>query len=117
MAEDLDELGERAVTAARALARARRAAKDAFLTGAAALLEERREEVLAANAQDVAAAETAGADATALDRLRLTPARVAQMAEGLRAVAAQADPVGACGSARCGYRSGWSAWSTRTART
>ncbi|MFC0082603.1 glutamate-5-semialdehyde dehydrogenase [Aciditerrimonas ferrireducens] len=94
MAEDLDELGERAVTAARALARARRAAKDAFLTGAAALLEERREEVLAANAQDVAAAETAGADATALDRLRLTPARVAQMAEGLRAVAAQADPVG-----------------------
>jgi glutamate-5-semialdehyde dehydrogenase len=94
MAVDLADLGARAKAAARSLARARQDQKDAFLLGAAELLLERAEEVLGANGEDTAAAEAAGAGAAALDRLRLTPARLTQMAEGLRAVAAQPDPVG-----------------------
>jgi glutamate-5-semialdehyde dehydrogenase len=49
---------------------------------------------LAANAVDVEAAERAGTTPTAVDRLRLSVARVAAMADGLRQVAGLADPVG-----------------------
>jgi glutamate-5-semialdehyde dehydrogenase len=51
-------------------------------------------EILAANAQDLAAAESAGVDAPKRKRLRLTPESLAQMREGLRQVAALPDPVG-----------------------
>jgi glutamate-5-semialdehyde dehydrogenase len=57
-------------------------------------LLKRKTEVLAANAEDVARAEAAGTPANVIDRLRLTPARVAGMAQGLRDVAALPDPVG-----------------------
>ncbi|MDQ1395842.1 MAG: glutamate-5-semialdehyde dehydrogenase [Acidimicrobiaceae bacterium] len=88
------DLGQRAATAARALAIASTAAKDSGLHAAADLLAERAPEVLAANAEDVARAEAAGTPATTIDRLRLTPARVEAMAGGLRQVAALPDPVG-----------------------
>src|SRR5205807_5282970 len=51
-------------------------------------------EIIAANEADVARAEAAGTAATVVDRLRLTPARVSAMADGLRQVAALPDPVG-----------------------
>src|SRR5205085_10244785 len=51
-------------------------------------------DLLAANVRDVAAAEANGTSATVIDRLRLTPGRVESMADGLRQVAALADPVG-----------------------
>jgi glutamate-5-semialdehyde dehydrogenase len=88
------DLGRRARDASRALATASTAAKDAALLAAADLLEERAADVLAANAADLDAAAAAGMDATPLDRLRLTDARLAGMASGLRQVAALADPVG-----------------------
>jgi glutamate-5-semialdehyde dehydrogenase len=88
------ELGSRAKRASTALASASTAEKDAALLTAAALLEERAADVLAANRVDVEAAEAAGLDAGPLDRLRLTDARLAGMAEGLRSVAGLADPVG-----------------------
>ena len=50
--------------------------------------------ILSANAKDVEHAEGGGADATVLDRLRLTPKRIGSMAEGLRAIFALPDPVG-----------------------
>jgi glutamate-5-semialdehyde dehydrogenase len=88
------ELGRRAKAASRVLATASTPAKDAALAAAADLLVQRTAEVLDANAADVARAERAGISATVVDRLRLSPARVEAMADGLRQVAALADPVG-----------------------
>lgn len=70
------------------------ATRNSALEAAALALEERVDALLVANHADLAAAEEAGADPTSLDRLRLSPARVAGMAQGLRNVAALADPVG-----------------------
>src|SRR3954454_22326739 len=88
------QLGERAAAAARVLATASTAAKDAALHAAADLLVERAPEILEANAADIAEAEQAGTASTVVDRLRLTTARVEAMAAGLRQVAALPDPVG-----------------------
>jgi glutamate-5-semialdehyde dehydrogenase len=76
------------------LATASTEAKDAALLAAADLLVERTGDLLAANAEDVAREQAAGATATVVDRLRLSAARVEGMAGGLRQVAALADPVG-----------------------
>ncbi|MDZ7676964.1 MAG: glutamate-5-semialdehyde dehydrogenase [Acidimicrobiales bacterium] len=88
------ELGARAKVAARVLATASTAAKDAALVAAADLLVARAPEILDANATDVARAERDGATATVIDRLRLTEAKVDAMANGLRQVATLPDPVG-----------------------
>jgi glutamate-5-semialdehyde dehydrogenase len=88
------ELGRRAKAASRVLATASTTAKDAALAAAADLLVQRTPEILDANAADVARAEAGGTASTVVDRLRLTPARVEWMADGLRQVAALPDPVG-----------------------
>jgi glutamate-5-semialdehyde dehydrogenase len=90
----LPELGRRARAASRLLATASTATKDAALLAAADLLVARTDDLLAANALDVARAEADGAGSTVIDRLRLTPAKVDGMASGLRQVAALPDPVG-----------------------
>ena len=87
-------LGRRARDASRKLAAASTAEKDLALLTAADLLVERMPEILAANAADLEQAEASGMGAGPLDRLRLTEARVAGMADGLRKVAALPDPVG-----------------------
>jgi glutamate-5-semialdehyde dehydrogenase len=87
-------LGRRARDASRALAAASTAEKDLALLTAADLLVERTPEILAANAADLDQAGSSGMGAGPLDRLRLTDARVAGMADGLRKVAALPDPVG-----------------------
>jgi glutamate-5-semialdehyde dehydrogenase len=88
------ELGRRAKAAAAVLASASTADKDAALLAAADLLVQRAGELLRANRLDVEAAEAGGMEAGPVDRLRLTEARIAGMADGLRAVAALPDPVG-----------------------
>jgi glutamate-5-semialdehyde dehydrogenase len=88
------ELGQRAKAASRLLATAPTAAKDAALLAAADLLEQRAAEVLAANATDLETAAAGGMEPGPLDRLRLSEARLAGMAGGLRQVATLADPVG-----------------------
>jgi glutamate-5-semialdehyde dehydrogenase len=90
----ITELGDRARAASRILATTSTAAKDTALQAAADLLEIRTDQILAANARDVAAAEASGTTNTVVDRLRLTEARVTAMASGLRKVAGLADPVG-----------------------
>ena len=90
----LEQLGQRARAASLTLATASTAAKDAALVASADLLEARVDQILQANATDVAEAERAGGAATAVDRLRLTDARVGAMARGLRQVASLPDPVG-----------------------
>jgi glutamate-5-semialdehyde dehydrogenase len=93
--DPLAELGRRAKAASRVLATTSTGAKDAALLAGADLLVQRTDEVLAANARDVARAEEGGVSATVVDRLRLTPGRIESMAGGLRQVAALPDPVGA----------------------
>ncbi|QNN53380.1 glutamate-5-semialdehyde dehydrogenase [Nocardioides mesophilus] len=90
----VETVARRAREAAAELSLATRATKDAALLLMADLLQESVERVLAANAEDVSAAEQAGTAAALVDRLRLDEARVAAMAEGLREVAALPDPVG-----------------------
>jgi glutamate-5-semialdehyde dehydrogenase len=92
--DSLEDLARRAVAASRALAIARTAAKDAALLHSADLLLMNAGEIVEANSTDVAAAESAGTAPSVIDRLRLDGARIQQMADGLRAVAALADPVG-----------------------
>lgn len=65
----------------------------AMLAMAQALLD-KQEEILAANAVDMEAAAAKGMKTSMLDRLKLTPERIAGMAEGLEQVAALPDPVG-----------------------
>jgi glutamate-5-semialdehyde dehydrogenase len=93
-ATPIPELARRAKAASRAMATASTTAKDDALLAAAELLEARAAELIEANAADVGAAEAAGTAPGLVDRLRLTPERIAGMAGGLRQVAALADPVG-----------------------
>ena len=92
--DSIAALGRRAKVASRVLAGASSAQKDAALRAAADLLLARSDEILDANAADVAAAEAEGVAPTVIDRLRLTTARVESMAAGLRQVAGLPDPVG-----------------------
>src|SRR3954451_13930762 len=80
--------------ASHGLALATRAQKDAALLAMAEALLARWSEVLDANAEDVARAEVSRTPANIVDRLRLTPQRLEDMARGLREVAALPDPVG-----------------------
>jgi len=80
--------------AARFLAGASTATKNAALEATARLLEERSAGILEANAADLADERAAGLSEALRDRLTLTPARVAAMAAGVRVVAALDDPVG-----------------------
>ncbi len=80
--------------AARTLARADTATKDAALHAIADALESRTPEILEANARDMEAGRDGGLSAALLDRLQLTPERIAGIADGARQVAALADPVG-----------------------
>lgn len=88
------ELSERARTAASVLAQASRAEKDAALEAMAESLAKAETEVLEANAADVERAEANDTGPALVDRLRLTPDRIAGMVEGLRDLAALPDPVG-----------------------
>jgi glutamate-5-semialdehyde dehydrogenase len=90
----LIELGERAKQASRALALASTGTKDAALAAGADLLLQKSDEIVNANQDDVARAEADGVSATIVDRLRLSEARLASMADGLHQVAALADPIG-----------------------
>ena len=88
------ELAARAKAASRLMAAASTAAKDAALAAAADALVARTGEICAANAVDVARAEADGTPAALVDRLRLSPARIEAMADGLRQIAARRDPIG-----------------------
>jgi glutamate-5-semialdehyde dehydrogenase len=87
-------VGQAARAASALLAAASTAAKDAALLALARRIRTAREDLLAANAQDVAAAQAAGLAAPMVDRLRLSDAAIEQMAEGCEQVAALPDPIG-----------------------
>lgn len=87
-------MGRKARAAARELAAAPTAAKAAALRAAAAAIRDDGDAIVAANAQDIAAAEANGLSGAMLDRLRLDTARLEAMAAGVEAVAGLPDPVG-----------------------
>lgn len=89
-----DDLGRRARAASRLLATASGARKDQWLLRSAEALVARTDEVLQANALDLAAAQERGLSGAIIDRLRLTPDRLRAAAAGLREVAALPDPIG-----------------------
>ena len=90
----LELQGAAARQAARSLAIAGTLEKNRALGAIADALEQRAEEILAANARDCAAAVEAGITKSLLDRLTLTEARIRAMADGVREVAALPDPIG-----------------------
>lgn len=96
-AKQIRALAEAALQASYALAATPTAIKNAALRRMAELLEdpEARKLLAAANALDLSAAEASGLSGAMLDRLRLTPARIDGMIEGIRQVIALPDPVGA----------------------
>lgn len=89
----LEEIGLRARAAASTLQRLRSDVKRSALESAARALLDSKDEQLEANRVDLERARDGGITGALLDRLTLTESRIGQMAEGLRSVAAQPDPV------------------------
>src|SRR5438045_7109553 len=94
LAQTMAEIGRQAREAAAQLALAPADAKTAALKAAAAAIRSRANEILSANAEDLAAAKQSGLTAALLDRLALDPKRLEAVARGLEDIAAQPDPVG-----------------------
>ncbi|MEM1273987.1 MAG: glutamate-5-semialdehyde dehydrogenase [Pseudomonadota bacterium] len=89
------DLGARATRAAEVLAFATPEAKRTAIEAAADAIDARTDALLAANAEDMAFGRDKGLSAALLDRLMLDKARIGAIAQALRDVAAQDDPVGA----------------------
>ncbi|NCM96922.1 MAG: glutamate-5-semialdehyde dehydrogenase [Rhodobacterales bacterium] len=87
-------IGARARAAAAELAFAPGERKHAALVAAAEAVWARRDDILAANRDDLAFGAAKGLSPALMDRLMLDERRVRAMADGLRAVAGQRDPVG-----------------------
>jgi len=87
-------LGQRARAASRELVRSSGGARADALVAIAARLQTDAESLLSANALDIEAGMRNDLAAPLLDRLRLNPARLKSMADGLREVAALPDPIG-----------------------
>jgi glutamate-5-semialdehyde dehydrogenase len=90
----LHDMGLRARNASWQLAALTTRAKNAALLAIADALEAQTETILAANALDIADAEARGTSPALLDRLLLTPARIAALAADTRKIVALPDPVG-----------------------
>jgi glutamate-5-semialdehyde dehydrogenase len=87
-------IAERAQLAARQVAILPCTTKNEALLRMAAALEEAEEALLGLNTYDVEQAQGKGLTSALVDRLRLTPGRLQDMARGLREIAALPDPVG-----------------------
>ncbi|MBZ6079197.1 glutamate-5-semialdehyde dehydrogenase [Microvirga puerhi] len=90
----LNALGRRARKAARRLATATAAEKEAGLMAMARRIRLRADAILAANREDLAAARARGQTPAFLDRLTLDPARLEEIAKAVESIAALPDPVG-----------------------
>lgn len=90
----MQDLGQNARKATRALADATREQKDQALLKAASALRQNVDSILAANKKDMDAGKVKGLDTAMLDRLELNPKRIEAIAKGLEDIAALEDPVG-----------------------
>lgn len=87
-------LGQKARAASRIIAAAPTAVKNKALLAIANELDKNRITLVAENQKDLAAGKANGLDAAMLDRLAVKPTTIDGMIEGLRQVAALADPCG-----------------------
>lgn len=87
------DIGAKAKAAARPLAIASADQKNAALMAMSEAILTGKSQIIAANAIDLKAAETAGLAASFIDRLTLNEERITAMAKGLREVAELKDPV------------------------
>ena len=94
MKEHVTKQARRAKEASRKLAWLPVETRNAALMAMADALEARQEEILEVNAKEVAAAKEKGTRVNMIDRLTLTPKRIADMAEGIRQVVKLPDPLG-----------------------
>jgi glutamate-5-semialdehyde dehydrogenase len=94
LADQILDFGKRARAASRLLRQCPSEQKNRGLLAMADRLLAMRDEILAANAQDVEKAKADGLSAAMIDRLTLNPKRIAAMADGVRQVAELPDPVG-----------------------
>ncbi|MDR0934613.1 MAG: glutamate-5-semialdehyde dehydrogenase [Burkholderiaceae bacterium] len=92
--EYMRQTGKQAREASRVMAKADTALKNRALLAIAAAVRRDAASLLQANEQDLAAARANGLEPALLDRLALTQASIATMAEGLEQIAALPDPVG-----------------------
>jgi glutamate-5-semialdehyde dehydrogenase len=90
----MNEVGQRARAASRAMARADTAVKNQALTLIAAAIRRDAPLLKEANRRDLDAARAAGLAPAMLDRLTLSDAAIATMAEGLEQIVALPDPIG-----------------------
>ena len=90
----MQELGRNARLASLAMNKAESRQKNQALLTIASIIEQKAELLAAENQKDLAAGQQNGLDAASLDRLALTPKAIQAMIEGLKQVAALADPVG-----------------------
>jgi glutamate-5-semialdehyde dehydrogenase len=90
----LIEMGKRARKAARILGRTETAQKNDLLVSLAEAILSHADQILVANAKDIADGENAGLTPALIDRLTLNPARLEGIANELRNTAALPDPVG-----------------------
>ncbi|MDO8961477.1 MAG: glutamate-5-semialdehyde dehydrogenase [Methylophilus sp.] len=90
----MQELGQQARHASRAMAKADTNAKNQALLMIAEAIKREAKALLTANQQDLAAAKASGMDDAMLDRLTLTEKSIANMAEGLTQIASLPDPIG-----------------------
>lgn len=94
MQADMEQIGLNARAAARHLATASAEAKENALLAAADAVWAARADILTANAKDLDFGAEKGLSPAMMDRLMLDEARIQGMVDGLRAVAAQDDPIG-----------------------
>lgn len=90
----MTELGKNARVASRVMAKAATKTKNQALLAIADNLSASKSQLMAANDKDLKAGRSAGLDDALIDRLALNDDRIEAMAEGLRQIAALADPVG-----------------------
>ncbi|MDH5191095.1 MAG: glutamate-5-semialdehyde dehydrogenase [Gammaproteobacteria bacterium] len=90
----MNDLGQRASMASRALARSTTNARNNALLEIANQIEQSASELKAENSKDLAAGKANGLSDAMLDRLALTDNGIATMAEGIRQIAALPDPIG-----------------------
>lgn len=94
VSELMIEAGQKARAASRRMAAASTADKNKALLRLAELLEAKKEDIFAANEQDLVRAKNNGLKESFVDRLRVTEKVLRLMAEGARQTAALPDPVG-----------------------
>ena len=93
--QTMQGIGRRARLVAAAMSRADTAAKNSALLAMASAIEQARDRLIEENKKDMDAGRRDGLDAALLDRLLLNAERIADMAGGLRQIAALPDPIGA----------------------